>query len=419
MSTSTLLSHGTNYKQSDVQAPSNIRESNLFISAHPTHPNGEYWPTWDVSKLEFAKPVAGSSMDGYKFQLIELNYNYSATGQKPLWGHLEFETHYTIKDGEIFDLVSAFSGVTPKKISPKMQEEYAGKLKAAKKKGKTIELPKTKYRTIIQLNNQNPIHIRFLEIMRQIYVKCLKVVVGALGNKYQMPLCPEEDICELNESPNLRYPVMYQRDLDPKKEVIPGSQPAIDLSIIPGGRDATKFMGIQSVNTNSITGKVEYTVKYYKFDEVLRRGFQHIPRISVPSIFMGTVNLIRMQCPQTYIYKFTNEITGSMGSTLNDIALAGIATSEDKAAGEIMKDVILAEKKDLEVKATVGASIALPAKSFVSKPPQMSSSSSSSEDANLEVVEPKGKASGLKKKIKVSKNKHKQAKTNESTSDSD
>lgn len=417
MATATLLSHGTNYKHSEVQAPSNIRESNLFISAQPTALDSEYWPTWDVSKLEFAKPVAGSSMDGYKFQLIELNYNYSATGQKPLWGHLEFEMHYTIKDGVIFDLVSAFSGVTPKKISPKMQEEYASKLKAAKKKGKTIELPKTKYRTIIQLNNQNPVHIRFLEIMRQIYVKCLKVVVGALGNKYQMPLCAEADICELNESPNLRYPVMYQRDLDPKKEVIPGSQPAIDLSIVPGGRDATKFMGIQSVNTNSTTGKVEYTVKYYKFDEVLRRGFQHIPRISIPSIFMGTVNLIRMQCPQTYIYKFTNEITGSMGSTLNDIALAGIATSEDKAVGEIMKDVMLAEKKDLETKA--GAPIALPTKSVISKPlMSSSSSSSSSEDVLAEVVESKSKASGLKKRVKVPKNKHKQSRDNNST-DSD
>ena len=352
MSTLKLQSHGSDYKQKEVQAPSNIRESNLFLSAAPNN-EGVYWPGWDVAKIEFGKPSAGSSADGFKFELIDLPYNYAADGQKPLRGPLEFESHYSLKDGELFDLVAAFSGVTPKKLSPQEEEKHAAAVKAAKKKGKTIEPPKTKYRTIIQLNDQNPVHARLIEIFRQIYVACLKVVTAALGSKYKMPDGPEADICETNDSPYLRYPLMYARTKDTKKDVIPGSQPAIDLSITAGGRDGTKFMGIESVKTNPETGKVEYTVKYYKFEEVLRRGFQHIPRIQVPSIFLGTQQLIRIRCPQTYIYKFTNETTGSMASTLNIFAAAGIATDEDKAAGEVVKDAILAEKKELEARAGV------------------------------------------------------------------
>lgn len=344
---------------------------------------GYPYTNWDPKKMSFDPPTNGTAKfdPSVKFREIAISYNYG-TNDKPDYQPLEIELPFTIdpETKEVKNLVSSAYGVRLKK-NKKQEEEEKKKAAKNKKSGKNeVDVVQKKYRVICNLDDKNPVHKKFIEMMREIYIECLRAMAKHLGSKFSMPACSEDDINERNDSGALRYPLMYKRADEGKGDVIVGYPPALDLSVCPAGMYATKFVGIENVTIDE-EGKSNYTTKYYKFEEVLNRGFIHVPRFTVPTIFVGTEKILRLSCSQTLIRKFTNNSQASMGNTLDKFAAAGITTEETALAANFIKDLLIEEGAKAPIET-----------------PEVVDKNDSQEDANEEPQEKLKKPTPLAKK---------------------
>lgn len=298
--------------------------------------------------------ISGTAKSNPSVKTKDINYKYNyGTDEDPIIDEFKIEFPYAIKDKTITEHAQSPSGIREKKsyddnaeAAPAPQGRGRGAPAAAAAKGSAASAAKQKkYRLVCKLDLTLESHRIFVEIMRRIYVFLCKNVAKSIPNApaYKMPACPEEEIDAFNPG-CLRYILMHKYD-EATETIVPGSPPALDLSICPYGLHATRFCQITEASKNE-DGTENLKFDYLKFNDMKERGIHHIPRFSISSVFLGVQKVIRLQCSDVLVTRFVVGGVSEMADTVDDIAKHGIVT-EDIEAFEELADTLKNEEAAL------------------------------------------------------------------------
>jgi len=331
-------------KGKEVAKKDNIKSSST------TNKDERYIPcpynTFDPKKIIFDEKIQeiAKNNKGVVNDVIPMGYNYG-TEETPDRGALVFETpyHKDLTAQAIKETVYSPYGV----LERKDQSDDA--------KNKDETKPK-RHCLGMDLNTKFENHRKFIEANRLAYIAFLKN-----AHKQELVETLPENIDNLNEKTMrdkvLRYPLIYQRTGTPEEnkkkpgKIIEGISPSMMGSVRFGrSQFATKFCGIEN-NKRHEDGRLDYGVKYYSYDDVFGRGFEHIARIAYDQLFFGgKVNIIRMRIDGTVITKFVNNTVSNQGKTMDDIASLGISTQENALTADVLREELEREAKELEEK---------------------------------------------------------------------
>lgn len=284
---------------------------------------------WDPEKLCMDPPVSkkAPTNDKIEFDTCDLGYNFG-TKEKPNRKDLVIEAPFVnVQDNVIKSTVASPYGI-------RLKKEKEDDKKKGKKSKKDDEEKKERFHLITQLDGTDALHIAFITLMNDIYNFILRKMEQLYKgtSKEETYAIPDQTriYTGLSEHSALRYPLMYKKDPKTKK-------------VIPGCISPTALLGVSRWGTSfvSIPDK-DGNFKKYPFNDVFERGFEHIPLIKLPQVFLdGKNNQIRTQCLSTIVTKFLNSRAILQDESLKKLMQAGASTQEQarKLADAMMEGV--------------------------------------------------------------------------------